>query len=325
MANREPLDEAGEIARALAHAAYDDGRVRLVERDLSGLTHIVSTRQGLFGVDATRHVLLAHGAFYGLTLRDGAIFAFESCDLVQLPTERGRVVRLDREGDRIAGATVLAAGLDNGCHQIDFVDGRLTVLDTRNQRVLRFGAEERGFEILHPLPRPTGHDWSQGYAHVNSLLQIGERILLLLHNGAGHTGRPSEVVVLDRGWREIARRALPGLGCHNLVALEDGTLLACGSMAGALISLTGLDLPVSTLMTRGLSVDAEGIVVGASKFTARAHRHLVPGTLTFLDRGLRTRATLRLPAAPCDVRRLDAQDLGLSAYADGRVPFPTGF
>lgn len=310
----EPLTESDKIARALARAAYDKGEVRLTGAAFAGCTHLVATRQGLFAVSTTHHVRIAFGSFYGLTLRGGAIFAFEACDLAGLDTHRGRIVRLECEADRIVSARVLAAGLDNGCHQIDFIDGRLTVLDTQRQRVLRFSENERDWAPVYPLPPMVERAWSQGYVHINSLLQAGGQILLLLHNGVAHTGRPSEVAIFDLDWRETARWPLPGGGCHNLVLLEDGSLIACGSMAGAIIGLDGPVARVSDAMTRGLSVGAESVVVGAGKFTARRDRQAAPGTVHFLDRAYAPVASLEVPGAPTEIRRLDACDLGLSTF-----------
>ena len=317
---RAPLTEAERIARALAHAAYDARTVRLVPHDLAGMSHLVASRRGLFAVSEAGHVRIAHGSFFGLTLRGDSIFAFEACDLAGLPTRRGRIVRLEHANDRIVEARVLVDGLDNGCHQIDFIDGHLTVLDTQNQRVLRFGAGETAYETLYPLARMDTRAWSRGYAHVNSLLQAEDRILLLLHNGFTYTGKMSEVLLLDLDWKEMDRRPLPGHDCHNLVMLEDGRLISCGSAAGEIIGFDGPIAKISTMMTRGLSVGSDLIAVGASKFSARADRHHTPGTITFLDRSFQPVSTLELPAAPTEIRRLDGQDLGLSLFANGRAP-----
>lgn len=324
MSERAPLTQAEEIARALAHAAYRTGEVRLTREIIAGCTHLVATRSGLFAIDPDRHVRVAYGSFYGLTIRGGAIYAFENCDLAGLDTGMGRLVRLDRDGDRIASATVLATGLDNGCHQIDFLGETLHVLDSQNQWLLRFGADGTPLETIHPLPPMAERAWSKGYVHINSLLRVGERNLLLLHNGVSHTGRLSEVAVFDPDWNEIDRWPLPGGGCHNLVALEDGTLLSCGSMAGEIIGLGGPLVKVSEMMTRGLSIDAESIVVGAAKFTARSDRHTSPGTVAFMDRAYRTRAVLDLPGAPTEIRRLDGRDLGLSNFRATLPPALTG-
>lgn len=317
---RAPLTQAEKIARALAQAAYETRSVRLVPHDLTEMSHLVATRSGLFAVNEQRYVLIAHGSFYGLSLRGDSILAFEACDLAGLPTQRGRIVALERTGKRIAAARVVVDGLDNGCHQIDFIDGRLAILDSQQQRVLLLNLEGAAPEPIYPLGVLAERAWSKGYVHINSLAQIGDHILLLLHNGAAYTGRPSEVAVFDLRWREIGRWQLPGEGCHNLVVLEDGRVLSCGSAAGEIIDRDGALAKLSDRMTRGLSVDANTIVVGASKFSARRGRETTAGAVLFLDRDYRVRSTIELPGAPTEIRRLDGRDLGLSSFRNTLPP-----
>ncbi len=300
---------------ALARSAYERGSVRFRPVPLSGFDHVVASRQGLFAVCETGHALIAHGQFFGLTVGNGAIYAFEACDAVWSPTFRGRLVRLDIGAGRIARAEVVADTLDNGCHQIDFIDDCLCVVDTYNQRIVRFSPDFAERQTLRPLPAAKLNDWPGGYAHVNSLLQVGDNILLVLHNGAEHTGRPSAIAVLDRAWRLSDIWILPGSGCHNVVVLEDGSLLCCGSQNGELITRERAVGYVGPMMTRGLSVDAHGIVVGASHFAAREERFFTTGSVFFLDRQFRLRARLELPGAPTEVRRLDGNDYSLSALA----------
>lgn len=302
------------ISFALAHLAYQTGTVRVADPDLGGFSHIVASRQGLFAVDEHRCSLVVHGLFFGITLRGPSIYVFEACDLPRSRTRRGRIIRLIRDGDRIVRSEVMASGLDNGCHQIDFIDDRLCVLDTYNQAILRFHPDGIRPERLYPLLPGAELSGPLGAVHANSLLQVGDRNLLLLHNGGEQSGQPSAIAACDRAWRQLDCRALPGQGCHNIAALEDGTLLSCGSLAGELISLDGLRIKISNMMTRGLSVGADSIAVGASTFSSRRGRHRVPGTITFLDRGFGVRAVLDVPGAPTDIRRLDGRDYSLSDY-----------
>ena len=129
--------------------------------------------------------------------------------------------------------------------------------------------------------------------------------------------------MFDPAWREVARWPLPGEGCHNLVVLEDGTLLSCGSLAGEIIGCDGPRACVSNMMTRGLSVDADRIVVGAGKFSAREGRQSVSGSVLFLDRMFRKQAEVPIPGAPTEIRRLDGRDLGLSEYRLSLFDYPT--
>ncbi len=305
------------IRLALADQAYEAGTVRLIGHDLAGCEYLVTTWRGLFAINADLVRPIAYGLYYGLTIRDDVIYAFEACDRPRYPTHRGRIVRFYRDGDHIVDTDVFATGLDNNTHQIDFIDGRLCVVDTGNQRVLRYpeGGDEP--EILYPIPGGEERNWDRGYVHVNSLVAAGDEILLVLHNGADKTGRPSEIARFDRDWCPIGRLPLDGLGCHNLVALEDGTFLSCGSMAGELIGTGGLKLPICDMMTRGLSVDADRIVVGGSAFAERADRDEAEGAVFFLDRDYRLLSRLALPSAPMDIRRIDGRDRSLSDYRAG--------
>ncbi len=305
---------AESIRIGLAQAAYDKGNVRFKGIDITGYDYIVASRQGLFAACETAYLPIAHGQFFGITIRDGAIYAFEACDRVHAPTYRGRLIRLDIAGNRIASADVVAAGLDNGCHQIDFIDGCLCVVDTYNQRIQRFSPDFADSEFLYPLVAAAANDWHGGYAHINALLQVGDEILLMLHNGGKRTEAKSAIAVLDRQWQMIDRWRLQGRGCHNIAVLENGDVLCCGSLAGELITLDGTAKRVTSKMTRGLCVDARSIVIGASLFVVREERGWAPGSVHFLDRSFRQRAMLDLPAAPTEIRRLDGDDGSLSSF-----------
>ncbi|MES3101652.1 hypothetical protein [Sphingomonas faeni] len=317
------------VRYALATQAYRSGTVRLVDPDLSGYEHIVGTRRGLFAANRAGVKLIAYGLFYGLTIHDDMILAFEACDRVHSLSARGRLVRFRREGAHIAAADVIATGLDNGCHQIDIVDGRICVIDTYNQRILRYPLTGGEGEILHPIPgnflRDSGtddgrDDWARGYAHVNSLIACGDAILLMLHNGADKTGRPSEIMRFDRDWRPIAQIPVDGLGCHSFAVLENGAVLTCGSFGGELVSTDGVKVAVCDMMTRGLSVDAETIVVGGTAFAERNVRDEEQGAILFLDRGYRRQAIVAIPAPPMEIRRIDGCDRSLSGHIAASGP-----
>ncbi|ADW67868.1 hypothetical protein [Granulicella tundricola] len=319
MESQSPFDSR-RIKLGLAHDAYKTDTVRIVERDLSGLTHLVSSRQGLWAVNHQECRLIAHGLFFGITITNQTIYLFESCDLPRSPLAMGRLAALTLAHDRIVDVKILAKGLDNGCHQIDFIDGKLQVLDTYNQRILSFATEGEQWtpEEIHPLDRKPTRGWKDddpSYVHANSLLAVGDRTLLLLHNGGKHLGRNSEIAVFDKQWRELERWPLRGSGCHGLALLEDGTVLTCGSLEGTLLSPDDrIHVHVSPHMTRGLSVGKDSIVVGASRLVEREGRMTNSGTITFMDREFKVAAVLDVPAAPTEVRRLDGQDAGLSPY-----------
>lgn len=315
------FDETAQerISLALARRAYARREVRLVEPDIGDLPLLVSSRQGLFAADRKQALLVAHGLFFGLTLRDDLIYAFESCDLPHAPTNLGRIIRLRRQGGRIVERDVFVEGLDNGCHQIDFVGDRLCVLDTYNQRVLAFAEDGSPREIPQPLAAAEQGAWDRGYRHVNAILAVGDRILLMLHNGDKRSGRLSQILVLDRSWRQVGAWDLPHGGCHDLACLPDGTLLACGSPTGELIALDGRTKRISAIMTRGLAASDQEIVVGASQFSVRRARVRAGGALLFLDPSWRVTHELELVAAPTCVMWLDRVDYGCS-QPSARLP-----
>jgi hypothetical protein len=301
------------LREALARRAYGERRVRLACRDLGGCDHLVSTRRGLFAVGRDGHRLIAQGQFFGLTVEGNTVFAFEACDRPSASSRLGRIVRLRREGTEIVAAEVFVEGLDNGCHQIDLIGDILFVANTYRQHIVAIDRHGAAHDY-RPIPLADARDWANGYAHINSLIASGEHRLVLLHNGAGHTGLCSEVAILDAGWRLIEKRPLAGSGCHGLAVLEDGTLLSCGSFAGEVVGSNGLRVKVTDLMTRGLSVGAEQIVVGGSAFAERDVRDRLMGEVCFLDRNYQLLGTVPMPAPPTEIRRIDGADLSLSNH-----------
>ena len=300
----------------LAGEDYELDRVRVANRDLAGFTHIVTTRKGLFAVRQGEWKLLAYGQFYGIALRQHGVYVFQACNATYDPTARGRLVHFEREGDRLTSVRVIAKGLDNGVHQMDFVDGSLCVVDTYNQQVLRFHPDGEVLEPRFPLAK-LAERWSgkqQGYVHANSLLAVGNKILLLLHNQWRHTGECSEVLLCDLAWQPLERWTVPARSGHDLALLEEGTLLLCDSESGDLIGTDDFRVHVSPYLTRGLAVGEDSIVVGASRLANRETRERVTGTITFLNRSYVIESVLELPAAPMDIKRLDGRDGSSSEY-----------
>jgi hypothetical protein len=304
-------DQEYRFRMALAGHAYAARSVRIVDRDLRGLSHLVASRQGLFAVNPGDRRLIAHGQYYGIAVHDDAIYVFEACDRPRNRSNRGRIVRLRHQSGRIEEATVLVEALDNGCHQMDIIDGKLHLTDTYNQRLLRISLDGSQIEEMYPLPAPED---SQGYVHVNSLLAFGDQIYLLQHNNSLKTGLKSDIAVFDRAWRRIGTIPLEGEGCHSLAVLEDGTLISCGSIAGEIIGSSGLSIKICNRMTRGLSVDNAQIVVGGSALMEREARDEALGQVYFLDRSYRHQGSVTIPGPVMEIRRLDGLDRSLSTH-----------
>lgn len=311
-----PLDATDyRIRMALATQAHDANIVRLASDDLTGFDHLVATRKGLFVAHPGAHRQIAFGQYYGIAIDGDTIYAFEACDRPRIRSNRGRIVRLAHRAGRIEQADVLARNLDNGCHQIDIVDGALLVTDTYNQRLLHIPLDGGEPAMLHPLPPPIEGE-PETYFHVNSLLARGDALYLLLHNDSGRTGRDSAIAVFDRDWNRTGTIALAGRGCHSLAMLEDGTLLSCGSAAGEIVGSDGRAIKISNRMTRGLSVDAAQIVVGGSVFLEREARDNAPGSVDFLTRDYHPLGSVELPGPVMEIRRIDGQDRSLSAHLE---------
>lgn len=278
-------------------------------------SHFVASREGLYAVNADGWELVAGGRYFGLTVREHTLYAFEASGKPRERGNGGRIVAFQLDGTTIKSASCVAEGLHDGCHQIDFLGDSLHVVDTYQQRIIVFSPCFSRQEVACPIPPAAYMAWDQGYVHCNSLLRFGEFTLFLLHNGGPSTDRPSRLLVCDQGLQLVRQMLLPGRGCHNLVVLEDGSLLACDSLSGALINHERELMKVDDMMTRGLSVDRDQIVVGSSMYAVRRERAATSGRVHFLTREFGRIATLELPAAPTDIRRIDGKDLSISNYA----------
>lgn len=279
---------------------------------MTGFSHVVATRNGLFLVNPQAYRKVAEGSFFGLTLRGSDLFCFEAGDNPWAPQKLGRIVRFALEDDMVSAPTVLVEGLDNGCHQVDFIGAAAFVVDTYNQKILEFDRDWRLVAEHAPLPPARIDTGNPDYAHINSIFSAGASIYLMLHyNGL----RPSEILEVDRAFRERRRIVLAGECCHDIVMLEDGALLVCDSAHGGLINDRGFVMNVDAQLTRGLSVSSEEIVVGSSLFGEREHRLLIPGFVTFMDRDYRRTGRLHIAASPTQIRRIDGRDLSLSNRA----------
>ena len=282
----------------------------------SNFSHLVASRQGLYVVSEAAYECCLDGLFFGLTIGFGAAWLFESLDgNLRANNNQGRILRLPlQDGQPIGSPEVVADGLDNGCHQIDFIKGCLVVTDTYRQKLIVFSPDFHTRTVHQPVGQFETVAEGSGYVHMNSLGGDGRDLLLLLSYAFLGSTRNSEVVRVNSAFEPVERFMLPGRMCHDLVVLEDGQILSCGSLGGTLISQKGVIAKIDNVMTRGLSVGHEVIAVGSSVFATRMLRREVPGHITFLDRQFQRRARLALPAAPTQIRRLDGLDLSLFDY-----------
>ncbi|MEN2977625.1 hypothetical protein P7L78_00425 (plasmid) [Tistrella bauzanensis] len=271
--------------------------------------YLVASRQGIYYVNHSEYRLLRDGYYFGITVSGADIYCFKSRPLVEAAENPrcGSIVRYRYRDGELSDGEVMVEGLDYNGHQVDVFDGAFWLVDSGNQQILEFDANwnQTAHRIGPPVARRSADD-----AHINAFHGRGDRIYLMFHNG--HRGIPSEIVEFDRGFRETGRTRLASTACHDVVPLEDGSLLYCESIKGQLAIVGGERYKIDALYTRGLAVGDAEIAVGSSLYGARASRHMLPGFVTFLDRAYNRVARLHLPAAPTQIRRLDGNDRSLS-------------
>ena len=298
---------------------YSRGHVAIQSRALDGYTHLVASREGLFAINTTAWKQLVRGRFFGVTVRDANIYCFQGCGTSDAgPTydgpARGRLIRLGTRNNRICDAAVLIEGLDDGCHQIDFVGDDLLIVDCYNGRILKTNLESGAYEACYPLGRMSRAVARDEY-HMNSIAAHPDGSLwLLLHNS---NRKRSEIAVLNSSF-ELIRRFELNAGCaHNIVFTNDALqYLIADSAGGRILSASGPVVEGNMMMTRGLALDETTAAIGESFFSTRPFRRYVPGRVHFHDRRTwKHMATVELPAAPTEIRRIDGKDFSLSNYA----------
>lgn len=295
-----PFEMVGvEKARlALARQAYESGRFRMVHDDLRGFDCLVASRQGLFACNRSEARLIAYGFVFGMAVHRGFLYLFEACDRPRHPTRLGRIVRLRCRDRRLSDPEILVTGLDNGCHQIAIIDDALCVLDTYNQLILRFTLVGEALGARAPFPIAPADDQTSAYVHMNSIRLVGDRIGVILHNGAARPRKPSELAWLDMDWRVVERRALAGHGCHDILPWADGETLHCGSLDGELIGPGARRIKIGDGMTRGLAMNAGLIMIGTMPLLERASRDTATGGVVFLDHAFHRLAEIKIPGMP---------------------------
>lgn len=291
----------GPIRAALARDRYRRGEIALADPVVADHSWLVATHRGIFAVSRSRAKAVVHGWFFGICRSSDKVYVFENCGARE-PEALGRIVRFQIIDRKLAAPAVLATGLHNNCHQLRMIDGRLCLLDTVNQAVLRFNPNGAQVDVRRPFaPAPPSSEKGD-YLHMNSIAKIGDRIAIMLHNGKARPQRNSELAWLDRRWEVRARKFVPGHGCHDIVEDEHGILWHSASMSGEIIGSDGTRIKVSDrLMTRGMAISADAVIVGVSTFGPRHVRATLNGGVVIFDRDFSRRSEIELPASPADI------------------------
>jgi hypothetical protein len=296
---------------------YLTSRVTMFSRDLGEYSHVVASREGLYAVNSHSYRRLMRGSFFGLTIRDAAIYCFQSCG-GKLATKhtvlnKGRLLKLSLDRNQIKQVEIIATDLDDGCHQIDFVGDDLLVVDCYNGRILQFKLGESGYVAHYPLGK-LARGIAMGVYHMNSIAAHPDGTLwLLLHN---HMYKPSEVVVLNYEFELVRRFSVRAGAAHNIVFTRDSSEYLIADSCGArVISAHGTITTMDMMWPRGISLDKQTCVVGDSFFSPRPFRRYVSGRIHFFDRSSwKCSSSLLLPAAPTEIRRIDGKDYSISNY-----------
>jgi hypothetical protein len=305
------------IERLLDRYEYVTGRVTYLRRDLRPYTHIVTSREGLFAINETSYARILRGGFFGLTVKDGAIYCFQSCEYDENPAH-GRLLRLIVDDGQITSVQVLATGLDRGCHQIDFVGDDLLLVDCYNASIVKMQPDSGASQTYYPLGRMSRHEARES-CHMNSVAAHPDgTVWVLLHNS--HK-KPSEVLVLNAEFEIVRRFDVDAGAAHNIVFTNDELeYLIADSRGGRIVSARGTVIDGGSMLFRGISLTPTACVIGESCYSTRVFRRFVPGYVHFFDRRSWSRQhTLHLPAAPADIRRIDGQDLSISNHLFAQV------
>lgn len=117
--------------------------------------------------------------------------------------------------------------------------------------------------------------------------------------------KQSELAWLDPDWNPVAIVPLDGQWCHDIVEDESGNIWYCGSKEGDILISDGSKFHVTDdLLTRGLQVSKNRIIVGASEFGDRRTRDGLPGTVIIFDRAFNRISELQLNGPPTDIAPL---------------------
>ncbi|MFM5895807.1 MAG: hypothetical protein ACKOQM_15450 [Novosphingobium sp.] len=290
------------IRESLARDIYARGIVRIEQPDLTGYWWLVTTHRGLFAVSPDGIELVSHGWYFGIDRHGDHIYLYENCGLRDRAANLGRIVRMLWDGARLTDPRVLVTGLHGNAHQLKVIDDLICLVDTANQRILRFTLDGAAVDAKTPLPVALPTDSSGAYHHINCIAEVDGRIALLLHNGKAPGPRKSELLWLGQDWNVAERHPIDGYMCHDIVADGEGTLWHSGSADGELINSRRQHFKISdSLMTRALAFCERHLLVGLSSFGERQVRDGLAGEVVLLDQQMDERTRFDLPAGPADV------------------------
>lgn len=270
----------------------------------------VGTSRGLLLYREGGFIRLCGGKVYGITFeRPDDLLFFQ-----RLPESFGRLVRCDTV---TGGLRPLVNFLSTGIHQIDFIQGRMAVMDTYNNALCFYDPAGKAVRRLYPNgPLENGRS-SPNYCHFNSVFATPDQVFLVAHNQTKKTGRSSEIYRLDRELRHLEVLATRSGAAHN-VALIQGDLWHCNSLEGTLVVGECPVFQDRRYFTRGLAVNERHVLVGGSEFAKRSDRAASSGVVVALNRSFEEVGRFRLRGCGdvYEIRFLE-QDLCMSGTGSG--------
>jgi hypothetical protein len=255
------------------------------------------------------------GEYYGLTWRaDALLIAHSHVSNAELLTheelvkaDRGEVVSYAADGT-VLGRTPRRLFLG---HQIEWVDDRLLAVDTGRERLSVYGANG---DLIRDVALG-GNDWDLSADgrlghHFNSVHRSGDRVWVVAHNHE----RPSEVWELSWPSLELIDVHVTTTSwAHNAWEGALG-LVICDSRSGGLHEVHSGETiwaAEEDVITRGLAVGTDHLLIGRSEPSGRHGRLVSDGGLWVVDRKtLATVEEFRFPGRGCvnEIRLLDETD-----------------
>jgi hypothetical protein len=267
---------------------------------------LIATKNGLYHLYNERLYKLINGEFYGLSRHDGNWYVFQKQE------HRGRILEFRLKDGLITNKRKVIGQLSGGCHQIDFIDDRLFITDTYNNRLVSYVNHAGKFRLdseNYPDGKLVNGRSSGNYAHMNSMIRTAEGIFLLFHNETTKTGRNSEIIRLGKNF-EIADRQNTRTGnAHNLI-IRKGKFLICDS-AGSTLCIGNIIAFRANMFTRGLASNDEYIILGGSAYGERAARNHLHGNIYILDTDYNKLFEFPVPGMVQEIRISNGKDYGL--------------
>jgi len=223
------------------------------------MTHLVSSRDGLWIFDQERahFTKVLDGKFFGIA--GEYIFGYNG---EQYSRNNGGFIMSLKDG------SILAEGLDNGCHQMTIWRDHMYIVETYIQRLVKIPLDGRPAEYLHPWPKSKilkyGKKNSE-YLHVNAMTVQDDRFFFMCpYLGRSGEPRTSKIQVwspLD--WTLLDEYELDRMFCHDLIIVgheiffcdASGTVCSLNLVTRIVSTIHGINAPKDQrIMCRGLSI-----------------------------------------------------------------------